>query len=384
VHFEAGNFETRRPCNLFPFDEHGRINYPKSIRCGEHFCLAVDTPGFVWLDCAPVNECPQDCSRRSWLAARLAKGGEMKLENVNCALCGGADSELIFTAPSLRLSGPGNHFDLRRCTKCGLVFMSPRPAPEELAALYQPKFYHSPNQKLVQRIAGLILGESVSFVQRHAGPSKLLDVGCGNGSFIQGAARAGFDVYGLEPYQSALPNLPESLRTRVLCAPFESADYPAESFDVITLWHVLEHLSGPVETLKRLRVFLKPGGTLILEVPNIASSEARWLGPHWHNLDLPYHFWHFAPETLQSAVQQAGFEIKTCVTSARTRPVWLLNYLLLGANSAGQWWQSRHPGWSKRPRMTRLLGLLLCLGNRVMFAGNSPMMRVVCRKREKS
>jgi SAM-dependent methyltransferase len=305
----------------------------------------------------------------------------MKLEPVNCAFCGGADSDLVFAVPSLRLRADGLHFELRRCKRCDLVFLSPRPTESEMAVLYQPKFYNSPNQKLIRLVEGMILRERVSFVRQRLRPAKLLDVGCGDGSFFIGMSRVGFDVYGIEPYQAALPNIPESLRSRVARVPFEAAAYPADHFEVITLWHVLEHLSRPVETLQRLGGFLKPDGTLILEVPNFASPEARWLGPYWYNLDAPYHFWHFTPETLQTAVERAGFQVTACVTSAVTRPVWLLNYLLLGANAAGDWWQFRHPAWRKQPQLTKALAMLLCFGNRVAFARTCPMLRLVCRKR---
>lgn len=304
----------------------------------------------------------------------------MKLEPVTCALCGGADSDLVFTVPSLRLRAQNLRFDLRQCRQCGLVLLSPRPAGEAMAALYQPQHYTAPRQKLVRHLEGLILRERVSFVRSRARGSRILDVGCGNGSFLNAMAAVRCDVHGLEPYQEALAGVPEELRSRIRCEPFEAANYPEGSFDVITLWHVLEHLARPVETLQSIRKFLKSDGTLILEVPNFASHEARWLGPYWYNLDAPYHFWHFTPQTLQAAVQQAGFQVTTCVTSAVTRPVWLLNYLLLGATVAAEWWQARHPAWRKWPRMSVVLGLSLCLGSRVLYARSCPMLRLVCRK----
>jgi SAM-dependent methyltransferase len=304
----------------------------------------------------------------------------MKLEAVHCALCGGTKSDLVFPVPSLRLRAQNLCFELRRCCQCDLVRLDPRPTAETMGTLYQPQFYTAPRRDLVARLEGLILRERVSFVRGNTHGKRILDVGCGNGSLIQALSEVDYDVHGLEPFQDALAGMPETLRSRIRCEPFEAATYPEESFDVITLWHVLEHLARPVETLQSIRRFLKPDGTLILEVPNLASREARWLGPNWYNLDAPYHFWHFTPETLRAAVQRAGFEVTTCVTSSVTRPVWLLNYLLLGASAATDWWQARHPAWRKRSKMSLALGLLLCSGNRMVFANSCPMLRLVCRK----
>jgi len=304
----------------------------------------------------------------------------MQLETVNCALCGSAESERVFTVPSLRLRSEPLTFELRRCRQCGLVRLSPRPVAAEMAVLYQPQHYTAPRRELVRRLEGLILRERVSFVRSHTQGKRILDVGCGTGSLLQALSETGYDVYGLEPYQDAVAGVTGDLQSRIQCQPFEAADYPENNFDVITLWHVLEHLARPVETLQSIRKFLKPDGTLLLEVPNFASHEARWLGPHWYNLDAPYHFWHFTPETLEAVVKRAGFEVTACVTSAITRPVWLLNYLLLGATTASEWWQEQHPAWRKWPRPSLALGLSFCLGSRLLFAGSCPMVRVVCRK----
>jgi 2-polyprenyl-3-methyl-5-hydroxy-6-metoxy-1,4-benzoquinol methylase len=304
----------------------------------------------------------------------------MTLVQANCAVCGATESDLVFSVPSLRLRTQNLSFEIRSCRQCGLVRLSPRPSAEDMAVLYQPQHYTSPRRDLVARLEGLIRRERVSFVRGHSRGNRILDVGCGNGGMLQALSEAKYDVHGLEPYQDALAEVPEELRSRIRCEPFESANYPGASFDVITLWHVLEHLARPVEILQSIHTFLKPEGSLILEVPNFASREARWLGPYWYNLDAPYHFWHFTPQTLQVAIQRAGFEVTTCVTSSVTRPVWLLNYLLLGANAAAEWWQSRHPAWRKRPQMAKALGLLLCSGSRIAFAGSCPMLRLVCHK----
>jgi hypothetical protein len=106
-------------------------------------------------------------------------------------------------------------------------------------------------------------------------------------------------------------------------------------------------------------------------VPNFASAEARWLGAHWYNLDVPYHFWHFTPDTLRSLADAAGFEVVAVETSAFTRPVWLLNYLLLGAAAMG-----------RKLKLPAPVCVPLCLLTRLLWAGSCPMVRVVCRRKK--
>ncbi|MGN6555669.1 MAG: class I SAM-dependent methyltransferase [Verrucomicrobiota bacterium] len=304
----------------------------------------------------------------------------MKLETVTCNLCGSGESDLVFAVPSMRLREQGLRFDLRRCRACGLVRLSPRPESQAMATLYQPQHYTAPRHGLVRHLEGMILRERVSFVGSHARGKRVLDIGCGSGTFLQEMAEGGYEVNGLDPYQTDTAAIPEPLRDRIRNEPFESACYPAENFDIITLWHVLEHLAQPVEILQRIWRFLAPTGVLILEVPNFASREARWLGPHWYNLDVPYHFWHFTPEAVQAIASKAGFHITACVTSAVTRPVWLLNYLLLGSEAAANRWRSHHPSWSSWRQASLALGSAQCLATRLLFAGSCPMLRLVCSK----
>jgi SAM-dependent methyltransferase len=290
----------------------------------------------------------------------------MKLESVPCPLCGATETRRVFEAPALRL--PDQVFTLCECLHCSLVRTTPRPVAEEMARLYGGEFYSASTHPLIAKLNRTIARERVGFVRRRRVSGKLLDVGCGTGGFLMEMARTGYDVHGLEPYQGVVEHLPIELRGKVRCAPFESVDYSAGSFDLITLFHVLEHLPAPVETLRRLRGCLKPGGLLVLEVPNFASRESSWLGTHWYNLDVPYHFWHFTPASLRTLVETAGLQLVETETAALTRPVWLLNYLLLGASAIGRHLNLPMP-----------VCLPLCLLTRILWAGSCPMVRITCQ-----
>ncbi len=301
----------------------------------------------------------------------------MNLEPAECGSCGTVESSVWMTVPSLRLRGD-SAFTLRECSNCGMVRLSPRPTQAEFAILYQPNLYTAPRRNLVRHLEGLILRERVGFMRRHVTGRRVLDVGCGNGSFIEHLARHGAnDVWGLEPFQQAPAGVSATLHSRIRCESIADAGFTEGSFDIITLWHVLEHLDQPLAALAKLAALLAPRGRLVLEVPNISSHEARWLGPQWYNLDAPYHLWHFTPATLRALVSRAGFEVTHCVTSAITRPVWLLNYLMLGGEAASRRWKS--PWWKRHPGLAAGFGLLACSAHRMLFAGSCPMVRLICR-----
>ena len=128
---------------------------------------------------------------------------------------------------------------------------------------------------------------------------RLLDVGAGRGRFVASARAAGWDASGLEPF-------PRGAAPFVDAIALEDATY--EELDAITLWHVLEHLDDPAAALARLRGWLRPGGTLVVGVPNLDSLQARLGGPRWFHLDLPRHRTHFTARGLHAALSRAGFE----------------------------------------------------------------------------
>jgi SAM-dependent methyltransferase len=133
-------------------------------------------------------------------------------------------------------------------------------------------------------------------------PGVLVDIGCGDGSFLVEARRKGWRVLGTE------------INARIPAPGLEiwgSMDdlAPIAPFDCITLWHSLEHLRDPVGGLRQLRSLLKPEGTLILAVPNARGAQARLFGKDWLHLDVPRHLHHFGPESLRRTLEEAGFTL---------------------------------------------------------------------------
>lgn len=200
---------------------------------------------------------------------------------------------------NVRDSHSGEAFDLMRCSRCELG--ATVPAPDDLAPYYGERYYggrHAMTQRYCLRRRMRLL----ELVTRGTPRGKLVDVGCGDGSFLLEARRSGWTVLGTEvSEQIPSPDLEirgsiDDLRT-------------SAPFDCVTLWHSLEHLRSPGEALSALARMLRPGGTLLLAVPDSRGWQARLFGRHWLHLDVPRHLYHFSLPSLRAAFDRAGLDI---------------------------------------------------------------------------
>src|SRR5215467_2178695 len=149
----------------------------------------------------------------------------------------------------------------------------------------------------------------LSLVEAHRpAPGRLLDVGCATGVFVAMAAESGWTVTGVETSTWALGRASQRCRQATFIqGSVEDLEFPEASFDVVTMWNVLEHVSSPTEILARLRPWLAPEGRLFLSLPNAGSTTARLMGRRWVLL-LREHLWYFEPATLSRVLRQSGFE----------------------------------------------------------------------------
>lgn len=139
------------------------------------------------------------------------------------------------------------------------------------------------------------------------GQGRLLDFGCGSGEFLRLMSSRGWSVTGLDSSSRAVDRIRQELGLNALVGSLPHLDLEPESFDVITMWHALEHVHEPVALLREARKLLAPGGKLVIAVPNIDSWPFRWFGRHWYGLDLPRHLTHFTAASLLQMLQRSGF-----------------------------------------------------------------------------
>lgn len=259
------------------------------------------------------------------------------MEWVACNLCGSDDAALLYPARLPQMNVPPGmgryrctstlyrqHHAIVQCRQCGLVYANPRPNEEEVLKAYQevvdPLYLREERGRL------LTFRRYLRAVEEVVGPSqgggRLLDVGCYTGLFLQVAQERGWEAWGVEPCHWAA----EEGRHRgltILEGRLREGSLPAESFDVLTFWDVVEHLFDPRATFAEAWRVLKPGGWIIIHTMNMESWLARLLGPHWPWL-MEMHLYYFSPRTLMRLLEQVGF---TPVKTARLGRYLRLGYL---------------------------------------------------------
>lgn len=227
-----------------------------------------------------------------------------------CPICASSASTLRFRE--------GGHA-VQDCDSCGVTFVSPRPSAERLIAeVYDEGYWTStaPRERgyadyradaeLYRRTFRRRLRALRHLLPK---PGRALDVGCASGPWVEVLLEAGWDAYGLEPSATIARSAREVLGERLIEGTLESARLAAESFDLITLWDVIEHLPAPVEALCRVRDLLAPGGRVVIETQDVASPVARLAGRRWHHFKHREHLVHFSPQTLEGSLERAGLRL---------------------------------------------------------------------------
>jgi SAM-dependent methyltransferase len=208
----------------------------------------------------------------------------------------------------------GEEFRVVVCERCGLGRLHPLPGAEVLRSYYPDSYYGEPGTKfrgVIERLVRLVGSRHIGFLSRWLHPgARVLDVGCGRGVILGALADRGFEVHGVELSAEAARGADPRAKIRI-ASRLAEAGFDADSFDEVVIWHVLEHLDDPRATLEEARRILRPGGRLIVAVPNFASAQARWSDAAWFHLDLPRHLYHFPVSALRELVGSCGFEIES-------------------------------------------------------------------------
>lgn len=220
-----------------------------------------------------------------------------------CPACGGAELSVVAFAERPILLG--------RCGECGLRWLLNPPTGDELAALYASGFYE-PAPARGGRLVGTLhrLNNAIRLRElRGVSPGRLLDIGCGKGRFLSAARDAGWEVLGVEFAPASAQAARATYQIEVTVGDF--LELPLDGgFDALTMWHVLEHLPDPFAAVARAAELLRPGGRLVVSVPNIESLQARLGGERWFHLDLPRHLLHFSPRSLGTLVERTGLRVE--------------------------------------------------------------------------
>lgn len=242
-----------------------------------------------------------------------------RLQHEHCPLCASPHHpSTLFDVRTI------TSYHVSRCSCCGFVFTLPRPTAEELNAFYTSSYFKRPT-------AGELGYENY----RHAAepnarrmwtelnayhnfgelsPKRLLDVGCATGGFMVEARAVGWECRGLELSEDAADVARREFGLDVVRGDLQSMSFGEERFGLVTMWHVLEHMIDPINSLEWVRRLIVPGGYLFIELPNWNSMGRVIKRDRWSQLKPPEHINFFTQRSLRYAAQQCGFQVVRCDT----------------------------------------------------------------------
>ena len=222
-------------------------------------------------------------------------------------MCGTSAARHLYSARD-RLGNSDHEFWIGACSGCGVLRTLPAMAEGELAAFYPDEYWgieSEPAQNWIESSQADKL-QFLSACKLTSG--RILDVGCGSGFFLRSLDPGRWDRAGVEISTGAAEAARRAIGSdRIFTGTLNQAVYADSSFDVITLWSALEHTNQPRATLVEARRILKPGGSLIVQVPNADSYQLRLFSGDWFALDVPRHRYHFTPGKLESLLSGTGF-----------------------------------------------------------------------------
>lgn len=193
-------------------------------------------------------------------------------------------------------------FDLHHNPEFDLLITYPKPSLEELPSYYESEDYISHTdgkrslfEKLYQFIKNIALKNKLKLINSQSQKGKLLDIGAGTGDFLVVAKKDGWEITGIEPGEK-----PRNIAIQKGVSFVNNlSDLADNSFDVITMWHVLEHVPDLDLQIKEIKRLIKPNGTILIAVPNFKSFDANYYGKFWAAFDVPRHLWHFSKTAIE-------------------------------------------------------------------------------------
>ncbi len=231
------------------------------------------------------------------------------LEVPNCLICNSTEKK-----PFYQVSNRFNQkesFNLVKCPNCNFVYLSPRPTADAIGTYYEVEEYQ-PHQTDA-RSAADVLYQRVRIwnnrykrktIEKYKKNGSILDYGCGTGEFLLEMNVSGWETYGYEPL-TKVANIARNHGLNIL----KSLQNYQGGADIITLWHVLEHIHDARGIIKTLQQIMAPEAYLIIAVPNYQSFDAKIFKQNWVAFDAPRHLYHFTPETMTLFLESMNFQI---------------------------------------------------------------------------
>lgn len=233
--------------------------------------------------------------------------------NNKCPWCGSNKAQINLWLKDEFLTK--KDFHICECLNCGLLYTMPRPSKEKIGAYYKSDEYysHQENKKgfvprLYEAIKKINLKHKFRLASRDLPVGKLLDIGCGVGDFLHVAENKGWQCTGVEPSEEAREIARQRIKGDLLYSE-DLEQLPDQSFDLITMWHVLEHVDDLKWQVAQLQRLIKPNGRIVIAVPNYRSYDGRFYNAYWAAYDVPRHLNHFNKTVITKIFKTSGLSL---------------------------------------------------------------------------
>ena len=234
--------------------------------------------------------------------------------NNKCPWCGSEKAQINLWLKDEFLTK--EDFHICECLSCGLQYTMPRPSKDKIGEYYKSEEYYSHQEnkkgfipKLYEAIKKVNLKHKNKIAAKGLQIGKVLDIGCGVGDFIHTAEEKGWEGLGVEPSEEAKAIASTRIKGNIINSE-EIEKLPNESFDLITMWHVLEHVDDLKWQVAQLQRLIKPNGRIVIAVPNYKSYDGQYYKEHWAAYDVPRHLNHFNRQTITKIFKTKGLELK--------------------------------------------------------------------------
>lgn len=288
-----------------------------------------------------------------------------------CVYCGSKEFRTLHPGRD-RLHGLEGKFSVDSCAACGLISVHPRLTLAEVDKYYPTNYVSYPtaieDEKSWLKRMDRTYGREKrchAVMKRCGNTGRILDIGCATGIFLHGMKQHGWECYGIEPSAFAAQYAHERFQLNVFQGYLEESSFPEASFDVVSMWDVLEHVADPASTLAQIARLLKPDGWLVLTMPNADAWERHIFGENWVGWDVPRHFNIFTPKTITNQLNPSNFAVREIVSFTGRHGALVLSVQFCLADK-------NIPGWLKT-------GLIKVMQSLVMRAFTYPFYIVADR-----
>lgn len=231
-----------------------------------------------------------------------------------CPRCDAEGYRAVYHGSDRLYRTTDRQFSVVECVSCGLLRLDPFPSEAELQQFYPESYWWEADDSAVSRLAETyrraVIRDHVRFAKAAADTEgRLLDIGCGGGSFLGAMAETIPHRYGSDVSAKAAAQCQANAGCPAVCSKLPHLPFRPESFQTVTMYHVLEHLHDPVAAVEAVAELLPPGGRFVVQTPNASCWQLLLLGERWNGLDVPRHLINFRAEDLEELLEGCGFNV---------------------------------------------------------------------------